>query len=73
VAHNAGEFWGRNAFIKNPGTITVSIGASIDPGGMETGNLNAKVEAWIEAEMIHIGDQNHRKYDNVKEPVSVRG
>ena len=73
VAHNAGEFWGRNAFIKNPGTITVSIGAPIDPAGIETGDLNAKVEAWIEAEMIHIGNQNQRGYDDVKEPVSVRG
>ncbi len=54
VAHNAGEFWGRNSFIKRPGTITVSIGAPIDPTGMEAGELNAKVEAWIEAEVKRI-------------------
>lgn len=54
VAHNAGEFWGRNSFIKRPGTITVSIGAPIDPTGMEAGELNAKVEAWIEAEVNRI-------------------
>ena len=57
VAHNAGEFWSRNAFVKLPGTITVSIGVPIDSTGMEPGELNAKVEAWIEAEMIRIGDQ----------------
>lgn len=57
VAHNAGEFWSRNAFVKLPGTITVSIGAPIDSTGMEPGELNAKVEAWIEAEMVRIGSR----------------
>ena len=54
VAHNAGEFWGRNSFIKHPGVITVSIGKPIDPTGMEAGELNAQVEAWIENEMLRI-------------------
>ena len=54
VAHNAGEFWGRNALRKRPGTITVSIGAPIDPAGMKPAELNAKVEAWIETEMGQI-------------------
>ncbi|MDE2365631.1 MAG: 1-acyl-sn-glycerol-3-phosphate acyltransferase [Betaproteobacteria bacterium] len=58
VAHNAGEFWGKNALIKLPGTITVSIGAPIDPTGMEPDDLNTRVETWIEAEMARIG---HRK------------
>ena len=57
VAHNAGEFWSRNAFVKLPGTITVSIGAPIDSTGMEPGELNAKVETWIEAEMVRIGSR----------------
>jgi 1-acyl-sn-glycerol-3-phosphate acyltransferase len=54
VAHNAGHFWGKNALIKRPGTITVSIGAPINPGGMEPGELNATVESWIETEMARI-------------------
>ncbi len=54
VAHNAGEFWGRNALRKLPGTITVSIGAPIDPVGMKPGELNEKVQAWIEGEMLTI-------------------
>lgn len=57
VAHNAGEFWGRNAFIKRPGTITVSIGPPINPAGMEPDDLNARVETWIEAEMNRIDEQ----------------
>ncbi len=51
VAHNAGEFWRRNAFLKYPGMITVSIGAPIPPRGLEAEALIAQVENWIEREM----------------------
>jgi 1-acyl-sn-glycerol-3-phosphate acyltransferase len=51
VAHNAGEFWPKNSFIKRPGTITVSIGASIDSTGLKPDQLNLQVEQWIEQEM----------------------
>lgn len=54
VAHNAGEFWGRNSFVKYPGTITVSIGRPIEPQGMEAGEFLAKIETWIEAETERI-------------------
>ena len=58
VAHNAGVLWGKNSFIKFPGTITVSIGEPIDPAGMEANELNNKVEEWIELEVIRIGDKD---------------
>lgn len=61
VAHNAGEFWGKNSFIKRPGTIIVSIGEPIDPTGMEPGDLNARVESWIEAEMTRISTAGARR------------
>jgi len=51
VAHNSGTVWGRNAFLKRPGTVTVSIGAAIESRGTEPEALNRKVEAWIEEEM----------------------
>lgn len=51
VAHNAGLRWGRNAFIKQPGLVTVSIGAPIDPQGMGVEDLARRVEDWIEGEM----------------------
>lgn len=54
VAHNAGEFWGKNSFIKYPGTVTVSIGKPIDPTGMDPDELNARVKAWIETEVSRI-------------------
>ncbi|MDB5813216.1 MAG: 1-acyl-sn-glycerol-3-phosphate acyltransferase [Rhodocyclales bacterium] len=51
VAHNAGEFWRRNAFIKRPGNITVSIGPVIDTVGRTPEEVNAQAEKWIEGEM----------------------
>ena len=51
VAHNAGEFWPRNAWIKRPGEIIVSIGPLIETAGREPADVNAEAEAWIEAEM----------------------
>lgn len=51
VAHNAGEFWKRNAFIKRPGEIVVSIGPQIPVKGEKAETVNARAEAWIEAEM----------------------
>ena len=54
LVHNAGEFWGRNAFFKRPGVITVSIGPAIDPQGRNAEQVNALAETWMEAEMARI-------------------
>ncbi|WP_018078096.1 lysophospholipid acyltransferase family protein [Thiobacillus denitrificans] len=54
VAHNAGEVWPKNAFIKCPGTITVSIGPAIATAGKSAAELTRAVEAWIEAEMARL-------------------
>jgi 1-acyl-sn-glycerol-3-phosphate acyltransferase len=51
IAHNSGECWPRKAFIKKPGTITISIGKPIAPDGKTAEELAALVESWIETEM----------------------
>jgi len=51
VAHNAGLLWGRKAFLKRPGTITVEIGAPIDARAHTPETLNSAVEQWIEGRM----------------------
>jgi 1-acyl-sn-glycerol-3-phosphate acyltransferase len=51
VAHNAGEFWSKNSFVKNPGTISVNIGKPIETAGLNPDVLNKMVESWIENEM----------------------
>lgn len=55
VAHNAGKFWGRNAFIKHPGTVVMVIGQPIDTTGLKTDEINRRVEDWIEGEMTKLG------------------
>ena len=63
VAHNAGECWRKNAFIKRPGLITVSIGKPIAPAGLSAVQLNQRIEDWIEAEMStlsHFGNSAQR-------------
>ena len=53
VAHNAGLCWGKNAFLKHPGLVTVSIGPLIQPDG-DADTLARRVEDWIENEMQHL-------------------
>lgn len=48
VCHNAGEFWGKGAFLKKPGTITLVIGEPIDSNGKRSTEINKLVEDWIE-------------------------
>lgn len=55
VAHNAGTVWGKNAFLKYPGTVTVSIGPAIDPKEWKADALIREVERWIEAEVAQLG------------------
>ena len=54
VAHNAGLVWGRNAFLKRPGTVTVEIGAPISPEGLSPDALNSRLEEWIESRMARL-------------------
>jgi 1-acyl-sn-glycerol-3-phosphate acyltransferase len=51
VAHNAGRLWGRNAFIKHAGEVTVVIGPPIPTVGRKATEVNAEAEAWIEQQM----------------------
>ena len=54
VAHNAGRLWGRNAFSKHPGLITMSIGAPIETRGLKADEINQRVETWIENEIRNL-------------------
>jgi len=48
VAHNAGLFWPRNAFLKRPGTVTIRIGPTIDAANRDPKTVNRLAETWIE-------------------------
>ena len=59
LVHNAGEFWGRNAFFKRPGIITVSIGPAIDTQGRNAEEVNRIAETWMEDEMKRISPSHY--------------
>ena len=48
MAHNAGMYWPKNAFLKHPGTITMRIGPAIQTAGRDPADINADAERWIE-------------------------
>lgn len=54
IAHNAGELWRRNAFIKRAGLVTVSIGPAIETKGLDATEVIKRVEHWIENEMARL-------------------
>ena len=55
VAHNAGWLWPKGTFGKRPGTVTISFGKPIAPGGKTAQQLTTAVETWIEAEVARLG------------------
>ncbi len=67
IAVNSGDCWPRNAFIKKPGTITVSIGKPISPEGLEPAELMARVETWIESEMRVISPSAYAPAETARE------
>lgn len=54
VAHNAGDFWGRNEFLKRPGTVRVVIGKPIATAGRDPDEVNAEARRWLEQTMPRI-------------------
>jgi len=60
VAHNAGTYWPRNALVKRPGTITVSVGPIMRPDGKKAAALMHNVENWIENETRRIREHETR-------------
>lgn len=61
VAHNAGEFWPRQGFLKKPGTIRVVIGPAIQTQGRKVAEINTLAETWIESQMQRISTLGSRR------------
>jgi 1-acyl-sn-glycerol-3-phosphate acyltransferase len=57
VAHNAGEYWGKNGFLKYPGVIEIHIGPALDGLALGAAELNRQAEDWIESTMVRISGQ----------------
>ncbi|MGZ5228523.1 MAG: lysophospholipid acyltransferase family protein, partial [Burkholderiales bacterium] len=55
VAHNAGDHWPRNSFLKYPGVVTISMGPPVRATReMKALDVTRRVEQWIEDEMQRI-------------------
>jgi 1-acyl-sn-glycerol-3-phosphate acyltransferase len=65
VAHDSGYYWARRGLLKRPGVITVSVGPPIAAAGRDAREINAEVQAWIEAEI--------RTIRTAKEPSAAQG
>ena len=59
IAHNAGEFWPRNSFVKYPGVIQVKIGSVITVEDRKSKDINTEAEAWINNTMREIETTTH--------------
>ena len=67
VAHNAGEFWARNAFLMRPGEVEVSIGPAIDTQVLPPGEINRRAEAWVEGEMHRLFPHHYKHRHHPRE------
>jgi 1-acyl-sn-glycerol-3-phosphate acyltransferase len=54
VAHNAGDHWPRNSFLKYPGVVTISIGPAVRPTDEKAPELARRIGEWIENETRRI-------------------
>jgi 1-acyl-sn-glycerol-3-phosphate acyltransferase len=75
IAHNAGVFWPRNSFAKNPGTIDIVIGNVIPTAGRDAREILADAENWIESTTNALpgipqehGEADDRTLDNRTRP-----
>ena len=57
IAHNAGQCWPADKFIKRPGTVTVSIGKPIDSTQLDSKTLTNQAKEWIDAEVARLEQQ----------------
>ena len=78
VAHDAGDFWPRNGFIKRPGIIQLAVGPVIETTGRSVADINRLAETWIEAAVEEIrggrwsGAAHHPAVGYDSEPVGER-
>jgi 1-acyl-sn-glycerol-3-phosphate acyltransferase len=61
IAHNAGDCWPRDTFLKRPGLITLSFGQPISPQNLSVDQLNTKIEEWVEGEMHRLFPHQYAK------------
>jgi 1-acyl-sn-glycerol-3-phosphate acyltransferase len=61
IAHNAGRYWPRRQFIKQPGTVRIVIGAVIESRGRSAEDILALAKEWIENTVAKIDSINRAR------------
>ncbi|MBT8141268.1 MAG: 1-acyl-sn-glycerol-3-phosphate acyltransferase [Gammaproteobacteria bacterium] len=61
IAHNAGEFWGRQNLLMCPGEVQVVIGKAIDPEDKSIDEITLESKTWIESTMREISPVYSKK------------
>lgn len=56
IAHNAGLYWPRRKFIKQPGTVRMVIGPLMEPTNKTPEQLMEEVKTWIETTVLKIAE-----------------
>lgn len=56
VAHNAGEYWPNDSWIRYPGTIRIVVGAPLDTSDLSTKEVHSHSEDWINSTTDRISD-----------------
>ncbi|MFK7885548.1 MAG: lysophospholipid acyltransferase family protein [Gammaproteobacteria bacterium] len=54
VAHNAGDYWGRQSLLKKSGTVHVVIGEPIETTGLSAEEVNTRAARWLDETMTRI-------------------
>lgn len=62
IAHNAGYFWGKNSFIKKPGTVRVVIGPLIETINRSPEEVTEQAKNWIENTILRIEKERQDEY-----------
>lgn len=57
IAHNSGEHWPNNSWVKRPGTIRVVVSPVIETQDITTAQLSEQVEGWINVQVDRISTQ----------------
>ncbi|MBK5971048.1 2-acyl-glycerophospho-ethanolamine acyltransferase [Thiorhodovibrio litoralis] len=57
IAHNSGVFWGRRAFVKQPGCVRVVVGPPITSQNRSAAEINRLAEDWIETTVASLPDK----------------
>lgn len=60
VAHNAGRFWPKRKFIKQPGTIHIVIGPLIETKNRKPDEVLAEAKNWIETTVKRIDTETRK-------------